>query len=147
MADIRNDQYLHRPGAGRGAVTPDDPLEVLLHSGGQPISGTNRLPVEATLSGRLVQIIKEYKDVPYDQGDGLTGTYGTLHFGENMHAEGGYTRFLDVAAYPHLDVLLYNDTDVDLLAGVRIFPVPGISERDYYGRYIFRNEVISNREV
>jgi len=53
MADIRNDQYLHRPGAGRGAITPADPFEVLLHSGGQPISGTNRLPVEATLSGSL----------------------------------------------------------------------------------------------
>jgi len=58
MADIRNDQYLHRPTAGRGAITPADPLEVLLHSGGQPISGTNRLPVEATLSGRI--------DVLYD---------------------------------------------------------------------------------
>src|SRR5690606_20530908 len=54
MADIRNDQYLHRHGAGRGAITPTDPLEVLLHSGGQPISGTNRLPVEATLSGSVV---------------------------------------------------------------------------------------------
>src|SRR5690606_36952720 len=52
MADIRNDQYLHRPTAGRGAITAQDPLEVLLHSGGQPISGTNRLPVEAALSGR-----------------------------------------------------------------------------------------------
>lgn len=30
MADIRNDQYLHRPGAGRGAITPADPLEVTL---------------------------------------------------------------------------------------------------------------------
>lgn len=30
MADIRNDQYLHRPGAGRGAITPADPLEVQL---------------------------------------------------------------------------------------------------------------------
>lgn len=104
-------------------------------------------PWEVTLTGSLMQIVKEYKDVPYDQGDGLTGTYKTLHFGENMHAEGGYTRFLDVAAHPHVDVLLYNNTDVDLLAGVRIFPVPGIPERDYYGRYIFRNEVISNREV
>src|SRR5690606_19834633 len=56
MADIRNDQYLHRLTAGRGAITAQDPLEVLLHSGGQPISGTNRLPVEATLSGSDVQI-------------------------------------------------------------------------------------------
>ena len=32
MADIRNDQYLHRPGAGRGAITPADPLEVQLMS-------------------------------------------------------------------------------------------------------------------
>lgn len=54
MADIRNDQYLHRPTAGRGAITAQDPLEVLLHSGGQPISGTNRLPVEATLFGSNV---------------------------------------------------------------------------------------------
>lgn len=53
MAYVRNDQYLHRPTAGRGAITAQDPLEVLLHSGGQPISGTNRLPVEATLTGQL----------------------------------------------------------------------------------------------
>lgn len=39
MADIRNDQYLHRPGAGRGAVTPSDPLEARLYDGaGNPIT-------------------------------------------------------------------------------------------------------------
>lgn len=39
MADIRNDQYLHRPGAGRGAVSPADPLEARLYDGaGQPIA-------------------------------------------------------------------------------------------------------------
>src|SRR5690606_37890663 len=38
MADIRNDQYLHRPAAGRGAITPADPLEVLLYDGsGNPL--------------------------------------------------------------------------------------------------------------
>src|SRR5690606_25488834 len=38
MADIRNDQYLHRPGAGRGAITPADPFEVLLYDGvGNPL--------------------------------------------------------------------------------------------------------------
>lgn len=39
MADIRNDQFLHRPGAGRGAITPADPLEARLYDGaGQPIA-------------------------------------------------------------------------------------------------------------
>lgn len=39
MADVRNDQYLHRPGAGRGAVSPADPLEARLYDGaGQPIA-------------------------------------------------------------------------------------------------------------
>src|SRR5690606_24852248 len=39
MADIRNDQYLHRPGAGRGAVTPTDPLEVRIFDGtGNPVA-------------------------------------------------------------------------------------------------------------
>src|SRR5690606_33654225 len=52
MADIRNDQYLHRPGAGRGAITPADPMEVRLYGpDGEPISAVNRLPVEATLTG------------------------------------------------------------------------------------------------
>src|SRR5690606_7275928 len=39
MADIRNDQYLHRPGAGRGAVTPTDPMEVRIFDGaGNPVA-------------------------------------------------------------------------------------------------------------
>jgi len=39
MADIRNDQYLHRPGAGRGAVTPTDPMEARLYDDdGNPVN-------------------------------------------------------------------------------------------------------------
>lgn len=73
MADIRNDQYLHRPGAGRGAITPADPLEVLLYDGsGNPLlvktptgetrqalgvagygyDGTNWRPVKVNASGQ-----------------------------------------------------------------------------------------------
>src|SRR5690606_17127672 len=73
MADIRNDQYLHRPGAGRGAITPADPFEVLLYDGsGNPLlvktptgetrqalgvagygyDGTNWRPVKVNASGQ-----------------------------------------------------------------------------------------------
>src|SRR5690606_19596027 len=56
---IRNDQYLHRPTAGRGAIKPDDPLEVRLYGpNGQPLSVIdNKLAVRAadleTLIGAL----------------------------------------------------------------------------------------------
>src|SRR5690606_3083875 len=91
MADIRNDQYLHRPTAGRGAITAQDPLEVLLYDGsGNPLlvktptgetrqalgvagygyDGTNWRPVkvdaagqaEVTISGRI-EVLAELEHV------------------------------------------------------------------------------------
>ena len=61
MADIRNDQFLHRPGAGRGAVTPSDPLEArLFGSNGQPISVTSdKLDVRATELEALIGEVRE----------------------------------------------------------------------------------------
>lgn len=68
MADVRNDQYLHRPSAGRGAITPTDPLEVRLYGpNGEPISTDNQLPVDlssdperelgkVTLTGQIVEL-------------------------------------------------------------------------------------------
>jgi len=63
MADIRNDQYLHRPGAGRGAITPNDPLETRLFGpNGQPISVTSdKLDVRAS---ELETILGEVSDTP-----------------------------------------------------------------------------------
>src|SRR5690606_2964412 len=52
---IRNDQYLHRLTAGRGAVKPDDPLEVRLYGpDGQPI-GVQDDALTVALSGRTVE--------------------------------------------------------------------------------------------
>lgn len=49
---IRNDQFLHRSGAGSGAISDTSPLQTRLFGpDGNPISTSNRLPVEATLTG------------------------------------------------------------------------------------------------
>lgn len=48
---IRNDQYLHRLTAGRGAIKPDDPLEVRLYGpDGKPI-GVQDDALKVALSG------------------------------------------------------------------------------------------------
>jgi len=50
---IRNDQYLHRLTAGRGAIKPDDPLEVRLYGpDGKPI-GVQDDALKVALSGRV----------------------------------------------------------------------------------------------
>src|SRR5690606_1266618 len=50
---IRNDQYLHRLTAGRGAIKPDDPLEVRLYGpDGKPI-GVQDDALKVALSGQI----------------------------------------------------------------------------------------------
>src|SRR5690606_38297814 len=58
-----------------------DPLEVLLHSGGQPISDTNRLPVEATLLGSRVEqtvIAREVRQAGVTPRTAATPPAGTI---------------------------------------------------------------------
>lgn len=62
MADIRNDQFLHRPGAGRGAITPTDPLEARLYNAnGEVVSDQNPLEVRVR---RLEELIGELQETP-----------------------------------------------------------------------------------
>lgn len=62
MADIRNDQFLHRPGAGRGAITPTDPLEARLYNAnGEVVSDQSPLEVRVR---RLEELIGELQETP-----------------------------------------------------------------------------------
>lgn len=63
MADIRNDQYLHRPGAGRGAITPADPLETRLFDGsGNPIAPATETTLAVAVT-RLESILSRLEGV------------------------------------------------------------------------------------
>lgn len=84
----------------------------------KPIKTDEQGNIGVQLTGNI-KVLREYVNVPFTS---LELSNRTAQFGQTQRGSGNSVIYLNTSDFPHVDILVVNNTNVDLTFGARIFP-------------------------